>query len=785
MSAALTNDEGRKTKGGNVSSFVVGLLSSVQTEIWLGVLILLALGLRLLAWRWHELYDLGGDEREYFNQALTLLREHVYAELNLMRPPLYTGFLAACMYLFDSLVQRLRLVQAVISALTVVPIYLLTQHLFGRRVGFIAALLSAISYTLAAHATELLTETLFVFGLAMLFWLLVATSTVGGRHVETQNIASLRAGRWSVVWPILAGLNVGALALLRSVALPLLPLGALWLLLRRPTNDPSTPLRAGERRPLEHATHWWSVVSGRWSAPLCFVLSATLLIAPWTARNYATYGAFILIDTTGAENLWLDNNPAGGAPDDPLGREAAKKQLYALGDDRAARQRLATSNGTAAIRTHPAWFLQKAWGEAKQFFALEYFDDMRERRAIWMPPLEVWLRLALGDGLWLLLLFGGVIGFWLAPPRIYDLRLTIDDDSGSNRKSKIVNPKWLFVPWVVYILLTSMLFHVELRYRLPIYPALLPYAAWMIANCRLQIADWARARFPIYNLQSAIVGATLTCLAIAGVTLLHRPYISESWMLTRKHIQLWQAQRALDGGDASSARVAADAALALDPESALAQVALARAALAQGDQTGALAALDQAIAALPAHPHAHLLRGAILRDQGDLAAARAEFSYEQASLEDLQGWSWQAFAPFAVIPPGVDVGGALDLGYLRGFWPAVTGGSRWSKDEAEIVLGVPQDRSARLELQLNGDRPTGAPPLRVSIRVGGRELGQLVAEPGWHSYSFGIPADLISETRRLIITIRSDTFRPRNFDRASPDNRLLGVLVGRVEIKMQ
>ncbi len=40
-----------------------------------GALVLLALGLRLLVWRWHRLYDLGGDEREYFEQALTLLRD--------------------------------------------------------------------------------------------------------------------------------------------------------------------------------------------------------------------------------------------------------------------------------------------------------------------------------------------------------------------------------------------------------------------------------------------------------------------------------------------------------------------------------------------------------------------------------------------------------------------------------------------------------------------------------------------------------------------------------------
>src|SRR4051794_36826300 len=149
----------------------------------------LGLGIRLLAWRWHELYDLGGDEREYFYQALTLLRDHVYVELKLMRPPLYTGFLAACMYLFDSLVQRLRLAQALISTLTLVPIYLLTRRLFSRRVALFAALLAALSYTLAAHATELLTETLFVFGLTTLFWLLLAAAE------ENTRPANLPIGR--------------------------------------------------------------------------------------------------------------------------------------------------------------------------------------------------------------------------------------------------------------------------------------------------------------------------------------------------------------------------------------------------------------------------------------------------------------------------------------------------------------------------------------------------------------------------------------------------------------
>ena len=54
-------------------------------ERWLLVAILLAaLALRLQVWRWHELYPLGGDEREYFNQALTLLQGTAYHDRPLM-----------------------------------------------------------------------------------------------------------------------------------------------------------------------------------------------------------------------------------------------------------------------------------------------------------------------------------------------------------------------------------------------------------------------------------------------------------------------------------------------------------------------------------------------------------------------------------------------------------------------------------------------------------------------------------------------------------------------------
>ena len=732
---------------------------------------LLALALRLLVWRWHEQYPLGGDEQEYFNQALTLLREHRYAELNLMRPPLYTGWLAGCIIVFDSLVQRIRLVQAIISALTVVPIFLLARQLFPRpKIALLAATLAALDFTLAASATELLTETLFVFGLATVFWLLA----VGARR---------RSARWLGA----AGLALGALILLRSVALPLVPLGALWLLLQPTTDDrqPTTKEHRHER------LLPWSVVSGRWSGALVFLLAAALVVAPWTLRNALAYHALIVVDTTGAENLWLDNNPAAATPADPLGREDAKRALYALGDDRAARQRLASANGLAAIAGNPGWFLAKAWGEAQKFFALQFFDDMRARRAIWLPPAEVWLRVLLGDGMWLVLLLGGAAGLWLArrqetgdgrqksnhgvltSAQRVSKRSPEPAEGGAARKRargfawQFSDARWVFVPWALYTLFTAMLFHTELRYRLPLYPVLLPYAAWALA----QIVVWRRQ---IRERKWAMLGAALTIAALLGMTLLHRPYLAESVMLARKHWQLAQAGRALDAGDAAAAQAAAGAALALDPDSALARVALARAALAQNDRAGAETQLDAAIAALRAQPYAHLLRGALMREAGDRPGAAAEFAYETSSRDDLQRWSWQAFDSFQTIPASVQIGDA-DLGLIQGFWPPEDG-ARWTHDTAQIRLA---GAGTQLVLELNANRPAGAPLPQVQVSVNGQVAARLAPTNGWARYTVVLPA---AANGPLLVALQSDTFRPRAYNRASPDDRDLGVLVRSVAV---
>lgn len=727
------------------------------THAFLFVIVVVALCLRLVVWHWHQFYPLGGDEQEYLDQALTLLREWRYVDLRLMRPPLYGIFLAGCIVLVDSLVQHLRLVQAIISTATVLPVWLLTRELVTLRSGttpshqiapdcmrtvapLIAALLCALSYTLAAYATELLTETLFLSGLTIVLWLLVRVQNRMSRATASASIA---------------GLVLGLLCLTRSVALVLLPLGILWLLIPALSQRSTAPY---PRRLLPAAL---------------FLLGTVLVIMPWSVRNTVTYGSLIIIDTTGSENLWLDNDPAG--------RETVKAQLYALGDDRATRQQRAMERGIAAITNHPHHFVSKAWGELRSFFALEYTDDMRRRQAIWVPPAEVGARLLLGDGVWLVVLLCGTVGLWVESTRAIRTRAT-------------TSPAWPFALWGLYILLTALVFHVELRYRLPLYPVLLPYAAITIVHIGTRHVP--RHLPPVH--------ALLPLCSIIILMLLHRPYPVLAWNLGWKHLHLARAEYALAREQSSTAQQAAHAALRYDPESALAHVALARAMRLNGNDTEAEALLREAIALKPAHPHAHLLLGDLLRQQGNLQAA-THLEYETASLQDLQVWSWQRFTTPATTT--LDIGSSLDLGMVQGFYPAEgeddasARGWRWSMGTARVRLALPagsgtcteqEQTEARhtLHLRLASGRPPGVSSPLLHMVVGNDRIGQFQIRPDWHTYMLPLPPCCLNtgeyqtteEREGCVLTLQSETFRPRSYDRFSDDGRVLGIMVDHIVV---
>ncbi len=691
-------------------------------------LLLITLGglwLRWLAWRWNAARPLGGDEREYFEQALAIARGAGYHDLLLMRPPLFSLGLALLAILTDSSITALRLLNALVSTATIPLMYWWTRTLLPqlpRRVPLLAATLTAAWYTLALNATELLTETVTLAGLLLAFTLLVRT----GRRA---------AGPWRGA--ALAGVTVALVCLVRSVALPLLPLGALWL---------------------------WRGAAGaqRGRRAVIFLLAALLTITPWTIRNALTYHGFIFIDTTGPENLWLDNDPAG--------REAVKAQLYALGDDRVARSKLATQQGLQALTSHPGWVLQKSWREFRRFWAFEHTDDLLARPAIWVPPSEAWLRVVLGDVLWFVLLLAGAAGLLLLPLE-RGLRSVL-------------------ALWALYTVFTGALFHVEYRYRLPLVPVLLPAAAWSLAYIRWRRTPSAEIQRRRWSRPSALAALALV-LALALFSLSYAAYPATTVRLIRKHWSLWRAEVALadptppptgafidtlgSGIPVYTAEAKAAQALKFDPDSVLARVLQARAALRLHETERAEQLLRTAIAQLPAHPYPHLLLGDLLRARGDLAAARTELAFETASREDLQRWAQLRFSQTPP-PAQLELGAGLDLGFIHGFYAAEPDATRWFADQASVTLAPPQSADT-LSIRVAAPRPAGLPAPQLTILINGQPIFTQAVGPDWQTIDVPLPAPLDPVQSPRIELRASTQFVPHAYDRTNPDGRALGVRV--------
>lgn len=703
----------------------------------LGLITLLALGFRLVIGAWHALYPLSGDEIGFFEQARAFVQGRGYHDVELMRGPLYPLFLAVIFRFFGAEVSAARLVQALLGTATVPLLYLWAGRRYGPRAGLVAAAMGALFFPLAVQSTFLLTETLFLFlyvlGMVALEW-------------------TLERPAW---WLALGtGALCGLATLTRSIGLPLVVLAAAACALTSLPHPPAAlpPLRGkGEGGDCRGRAGGETRRRPRrlWQAALVLV-GALLVILPWTVRNAVAYRAFILVDTTGSTNLWLDNDPE-------LGRDRVKAELlkYPEGE----RSSLAVRNGLNSIAAHPGWFLQKCWGEVQLFFSLEYFDDFLARPAIWYPDAEVWARALLGDGLYLLLLAAGLVGL------ICGLALK----GQTSWKGKGVG--LLDLLWLAYLLGTAALFHVELRYRLPFLMALLPYAAAVLAHPRV---TWTALRRSWPRLALAAVAL----LSLAGLLLAHADYPRLSYQVAAKRVHLALGEGALAQGNLSGAESHARAALRTYEESSEARVLLARALWREEHRQEAVAALRQAIAYRSGHPHPHLLLGDLLRAQGLPEEAIPELAYERNSLEDLQSWLWKR--TITPVPTALDLGTGLELGFVRGWHlPERTGDGisfRWSDDRATFRLAAAGSSSPpRLTLRLAAGRPEDVPLPHVEIWLQGRRLAQFTVENGWHDYALEVPAAPADTV--LEFELRSAIFRPHAYDPHLEDNRALGVMV--------
>ncbi len=327
-------------------------------------------------------------------------------------PPAYPYFVGVTYALFGSLT-AVKVCQAVLSSVLVPAVGLLGARVFGRTAGIAAAAIVAFYPELVWFSVHFWSETLFMVFLWWSLERLVAAEEAGAA-------AALAAG---VLW--------GFATLTRETILYFTPVVALWL-----------AWRAGRKGALLAAT---------------FLAAATLVVVPWTARNWAVYGAFVPVSTSGALNLWQGNAR--------LTRQEVYDE-YAAVHGRIEKYEYARRKGIEAIRDRqPGWLFEKLRGEMPLFWEADSLPLVHIKRGAYgdvsAPTGAVTAVVVLAPYLIVLALFAWGVA------------------SSSFGRSQV-----LLLLFLAYYNAIHVATHGFARYRLPVMPVVFLFAAWGFTSWR-------------------------------------------------------------------------------------------------------------------------------------------------------------------------------------------------------------------------------------------------------------------------------------------------------------
>jgi hypothetical protein len=308
--------------------------SEVPLDRALVVLTAVALALRVAYLLLEPRCSLTGDEPSWIEIGRRIGRPAVaFSPLRsdlVFYPPVYPYFVAALFRTFHTM-RAVLWAQVALGALLVPVVGRAGALAFGRRVGFLAAAVTAFYPELLWYPAHYWSETVYL----LLLW----------GAIERTLAADARGSRGAAA---VAGLLWGLATLTRELSLYLLPIVALWMV--RP--------RAGARgQPLARTTRDLTPAVGR---AALLVLATVLTVAPWTIRNAIVFRAFIPVSTMGGLNLWQGNTTL------------THLQIYEVlatkggpvDQDRYCR---AMARETIAAR-QPAWALEKLREQMPEFW---------------------------------------------------------------------------------------------------------------------------------------------------------------------------------------------------------------------------------------------------------------------------------------------------------------------------------------------------------------------------------------------------------------------------------
>jgi len=528
-----------------------------------------------------------------WDEKIAPLRSQPY-----FRAPLYVFFLASLYRIAGPDFMAVRVAQALLGSLSCLLIYWLGRRVFGRFEGAAAGLMAATYWVFIYFDGELLLPVMEVFLDVLAMVLLVAADRKKQRG-----------------WWLAAGLVLGASAITRPNILIFFPLVLLWTIFGN--------VRRGLRE------------SARTLVPI--VMGIILFILPVTVRNAVVGNDLVLIASQAGVNFFIGNNPRadgvtavvpgtratwwGGYEDsirmaeEALGRTLKPSEVsdYWLG------------RGLAFIREHPGDYMRLIMKKIVLLagnFEIPNNKDLNFQRSgsrilRWLP-LDFGIVLALA-------LVGMVLSICL-PDRT---------TSTHSRRSAV-----LMALFVLSYGASIVLFFVTSRYRVPLIPFLLIFAAH--ALCRL------RRLLVLRHYRHAAISASVILVLVIlthmdpyrmssqglaqayygrGVDFAlreeHRSAVEQFQLALRENPDYADARynlglSLLAMGEVAEAEEAFRTTIALTPRAADAHLQLGMSLLRQGRSDEALDALGRAVALAPGNAMAHNLLGVAMGQRGQL-----------------------------------------------------------------------------------------------------------------------------------------------------------------------
>lgn len=390
--------------------------------------------------------DPSSDAAWYFNRAQAVAAGAGYSEGGVPTafwPPGWSLMMAVLFKLFGTsvaVVKGFNLVCACIGAWFTLD---LGRRLFESELAGRAALLIVAIYpNHAAYTSLVMTEVMYTTLILGGCWLLIA-----------------KPRPFSL---LLAGLVFGISMLVKAQSLVLVPVIFAIAVLRDGVN--------------------WHVITRRLGQALAVLAIALAVVLPWTLRNHAVFGEWILVSTNGGITLLTGNNPSARGdytPDDPLVESVPRSVVDQVANDHEYKRRALNW-----IVEHPAYFVQlmprklfRLWapdGEAEWAFqaGFQSYDNY------WL--LFRALR-GLNQAYYIMLLLGFLAAGWL----LFSGRVRIGDRRFG----------WWLLPYGValYPSLIAMVFSGQSRFHYPVMPFVAMVCGWLLTAQPWRVSVQGRA----------------------------------------------------------------------------------------------------------------------------------------------------------------------------------------------------------------------------------------------------------------------------------------------------